>query len=183
MHQVADSAHALVKSLVEMREQSRRLDVMSGGVLWRLKANNLYRSAFGDGVDTWDEFLRSPEIALSVSSANRMMQLYEYFVLKYGYEENSLADVPVKSLNHLLPRLKSGDLGEKEVDELIESARTLTFNQFKERVYDVMNDGEDTRTYTFLVMRKCNETNSLSVVRDITSEDILTNWPCLRNTQ
>lgn len=175
-------AHELVAQLIQVQNSSRKLDVIKGKLLWMLRANNLYREAFGEGVDTWDEFLRSPEIALTVSEANRAMQLYEFFIVKYGYDEETLSHTPVKSLHHMLPRLKTGEIEEGDLPELIEAAKALTFNEFKERMYDIQHKEEMPRTYTYLIMRRCNETKNLSRVQEVTSEEILEKFPCLKNT-
>lgn len=177
--QKTNEAQVLVRALIEMQNQSRKLDVMRGQALWQLKANNLYKKAFGEGVDTWEEFLRSPEIGLTISEANRMMQMYEYFVIKHGIDEEELSDVPIKSLHHMLPRLKSGEIREEDVPELIDAARELTFNQFKERVYDVLHEDSALRTYSYVLMRRCNETKNLSRVQEVTSDMIITAFPHL----
>jgi hypothetical protein len=162
---------------MEIQAYTRKLDITRGKLLWELKANNLYREAFGEGVDTWEEFLRSPEIAISTSEANRMMQMYEYFVIKYKLDEEELTTVPIKSLHHMLPRLKAGEIEEEQLEELIHAGKTLTFNEFKERLQD-MQTGQ-ARTYQFSVMKRCNETGNLSRVQDITHEEILQVWPNL----
>lgn len=179
--QKTDEAQRLVRTLIGMQEAKRKLDVSRGKILWQLKANNLFRKAFGEGVDTWEEFLRSPEIALSTSEANRLMQLYEYFILKYELDEETLAEIPIKSLNHMLPRLKNGEIKGGDIPELVESAKTLTFNEFKERLYDVQNDENAERTYTYLVMRKCKETGNMSKVVTISSEMVITAFPNIEN--
>lgn len=173
----ADEAHHLVSELISIQKVRRKIDVARGKLLWQLHANNLFRQAFGEGVDTWEEFVRSPEIGLTVSEANRAMQLYEYFVVKFQVPENDLERVPVRALTHILPRLKAGDFDSSHVEELISSAQELTFFEFKERVRD-MEFGPD-RTYSYMVMRRCNETKNLSKVVDISNEDILSVWPQL----
>lgn len=171
------NAHELAQQLIAIQNYSRKLDILRGKLLWQLKANNLYLEAFGEGIDTWEEFLRTPEIALTVSEANRMMQMYEFFVIKYGLSETDLSEVPIKSLHHLLPRLKSGDVKEEQIEELIAAGKTLTYHQFKERLHDMQDNG--LRTYTFSVMKRCNETGNLSRVQEITHEEILQTWPNL----
>ena len=178
---MSELAHNLVESLIYIQRFQRKLGVEKGRLLWMLRADNLYREAFGEGVDTWEEFLRSPEIALSVSEANRTMQLYEYFVLKSEIEVELLEEIPVKSLQHMLPRLKSGEVSKDELPEMIGAAQTLTFNEFKERLYDVVNKSDGTRTYTFVLMKRCNETGNLSRVVGTEHEDLLRAFPKLNN--
>lgn len=172
-------AYALASELISLQKVRRKIDVVRGKVLWQLHANNLFRQAFGEGVDTWEEFLRSPEIGLTTSEANRAMQLYEYFVLKFELPENELEQVSVKALTHLLPRVKSGAVTKEEAIELLGDAKELTFFEFKERLQDV-EVGEE-RTYTYMVMRRCNETKNLSKVVEISNEDVLSVWPELND--
>lgn len=179
--ETSNEAFELVRQLIETQSASRHLSILKGGILWKLKAGNLYKKAFGEGVDTWEEFLRSPEIALATSEANRSMQLYEYFVLRYKLSEEELKEVPLKSLHYLLPRLKSGEIAKDDVPELLESAKSLTFNQFKEQVFDKKNVNEESRTYSYSVMRRCKQTGNLSKVLSISEEEIRKLFPHIDN--
>lgn len=169
-------AHELVQKLISLQNTSRELDIMKGRTLWELKADNTYKKSFGEGGDdSWAAFLKNPEIGLTVSEANRAMQLYEYFILKYEFSETDLAHIPVKSLNYMLPRLKSGEIGKENIGELVEAARNLTFADFRDTFYDVTDSG--VRTYQFLIMKKCNETGNLSKVHNIASDRISAAFP------
>lgn len=168
-------AYELVSNLISLQRVRRKIDVERGRLLYQLHANRLYLQAYGDGVDTWEEFLRSPEIGLTVSEANRAMQLYEYFVIKFKIPEQDLESIPVRTLTHLLPKLKLGQLDSNNVTALIEDAKGLTFFEFKERLQDVQ--AGTARTYTYMVMKKCNETNNLSKVIGISSEELLNAFP------
>lgn len=171
----SNEAHVLVSNLISLQKVRRKIDVERGRILYQLHANRLYLQAYGDGVDSWEEFLRSPEIGLTVSEANRAMQLYEYFVIKFKIPEQDLESIPVRTLTHLLPKLKLGQVNQATVGALIEDAKGLTFFEFKERLHDVQV-GTD-RTYTYMVMKKCNETNNLSKVIGISNEEILSAFP------
>lgn len=172
------SSHAreLLDSLVSLQKVRRKIDVERGRILYQLYSNRTYKLVYGDGIDTWEEFLRTPEIGLTVSEANRAMQLYEYYIIKYSCSEDILQSIPVRTLQHILPSLKSG-ISREKLDTLLENARELTFFDFKERVRD-MDYGTD-RTYSYMVMRRCNETKNLSRVIEISNEDILTVYPHL----
>lgn len=165
---------SLVETLVYLQNHSRKLDVVRGKILWALRENDRYLEAFGEGVDTWEEFLRSPEIGLTPSEANRMMQMYEWYVLKYEYTEDELAKVPLKSLHYLLPRIKSGEVSTEEVPELMASAKELTFHQFKELVYD--HNGQE-RNYSLCLMKRCDQTGNLYKVPNVTHEQLKHAFP------
>ena len=175
----SNEAQSLVSSLISLQTVRRKIDVERGRILYQLHSNRLYLQAYGEGIDTWEEFLRSPEIGLTVTDANRAMQLYEYFVIKYAISEEELQKLPVRTLTHLLPRLKAGDIQKNNLIDLLGAARELTFFEFKERVRDVEH-GTD-RTYSYMIMRRCNETKNLSRVVEISSDEVLSVWPQLND--
>lgn len=160
--------HQLVATL-----RLRQLTGMAlGASLWRLKADNTYKSAVGQGIETWNDFLKLPEISLEVREANRAMDLYEMFVLKYGFTIDELAEAKTKSLHYLLPLVKEGILSEARIHELVEDAKHLTQNQFRENIFDAKETGAS-RTYQFVLMRKCNETGTMQRVPDIDNTQII----------
>lgn len=122
------------------------------------------------GSDTWHDFLKT--LGISVSEANRSMDLYETFCLKMGYPVEELAEAKTKSLHYLLPVAKSGTIPEPRIRELVEDAKHLTQNQFRENIFDA-KPGEGLRTYKFVLMRKCNETGTLQRMQEITHETII----------
>lgn len=139
-----------------------------GKLLYELKQEDNFREAVGDGIDTWNAYLAQPEIGLSISEANRLISIYETFVLNYGYSEVEVAEVPIKNLHYLLPLAKSGE--DKEiVDELFQEATHLSQRDFKERVHEHKDD-TGVRTYEFVVMKKCIETGTMRKVHAIPSE-------------
>lgn len=173
----SNEARQLVDSLISLQKVRRKIDVERGRILYQLRANRLYLSAYGEGVDTWEEFLRSPEIGLSISEANRAMQLYEYFVIRYQVDERVLEAIPVRTLTHILPSLKLNSVSQESLQEILSSAKELTFFEFKERLRDIQHGTE--RTYSYMVMRRCNETKNLSRVIEISSDNILSAYPHL----
>ena len=59
----------------------------------------------------------------------------------------------------------------KVTDELIEQARTLSDRDFREVIVE-NNTPNYTPTYSYMVMRKCKETGSLTKVHGITSDEV-----------
>lgn len=165
-------AHENYKKLLEVLKLGRLAGAMLGQQLWKLKANNDYQKAVGEGIDTWVDFLKMPEVNLQVREANRAMEIYEEFCIKRNYSVEMLAEVGTKNLHYLLPAVKKGELGEDEISDLVESGKNLPQKSFKERFYDVKSKGGD-RHYEFVLMKKCVETGNLQRVQDITHEDIL----------
>jgi len=172
--QQSEEAHEDYQKLVDCVALGKELDVYKGKQLWRLKANNLYKKAIGEGgIDTWNDFLKLPEIGLSTSEANRLMDIYEQFVVKLEYSEKEIAQAKTKALHYLLPVAKRGEVSKETMDELLESAQHLTLSQFKEELYDAKTEYKGERTYTYMVMCKCNETGNMQKVHGLSSELIV----------
>jgi len=168
------------QALVSLVSTAKQNFILMGELLYRLKSGDNYLDAVGEGIDTWIDYVKQPEIGLSVGEANRLVQIYEHFVERLGYKKEIIADIPVKNLHYLLPIVKDMD-GGKDVDELVNEARHLSQRDFKERVYDIRHEQEE-RTYTFVIMRKCDQTGSLErvyVLEDEEKEEII--WLIKKN--
>jgi len=161
-------AYELHKTLVEIISYSRRSFVEIGKLLYELKERAKFLSAIGSGIDTWDDYISQPEIHLSRGEADRLMQIYDYFVLRNGISEDELSEAPIKSLHYLLPMAKKEN--NLDMSEMVKSASTLSQKDFREVIGDIHYG--DVRTYEYLVMKRCAETGSLTKVHDITSEQI-----------
>lgn len=145
-----------------------------GKVLYHLKKGDKFKKAVGMGADKWEDYLRQPEIALATGEASRLMQVYEQFILRLGYDEDTVSAVPVKNMHYLLPLVKKIKTKE-EADELVADATILSQKDFKERIYDAkaLEMGEAaTRTFEYLIMRKTLETGTMDKVMDIDSDTI-----------
>lgn len=150
---------------------SKRGFVQVGKLLAELKRDDNFRSAIGDGIDTWNAYLAQPEIGLSISEANRYIQIYEQFIQRFGYSEEEVATVPLKNLQTLLPLAKSSTDSDSEeaIRSLFQDAAHLSQRDFKERIYEATTDTE-IRHYEYLVMKKCVETGSMRKVHDLPSD-------------
>ncbi len=140
-----------------------------GKLLYELKQSSKFKLAIGKGIDTWDDYIAQPEIQLSKGEAERLSQIYEYFVIQYGISEEELSEVPIKSLHYLLPIAKKNE-DKDDMKEMVLSASTLSQKDFKERIGE-LKYGDD-RTYEYLVMKRCIQTGTLTKVHDISSQDI-----------
>ena len=132
-----------------------------GEILYHLKQDDNFQQVVGEGIDTWVDYVKQPEIGLSKGEANRLVQIYEQFVHRLGYESDKISEVPIKNLHYLLPVVKELEKG-KKVDEMLESAIVLSQSDFKERIYDLKHN-ED-RTYTYIIMKKSDQTGGLTRV-------------------
>lgn len=167
MSQAISNPFELHEQLVGVINYSKKSFVLVGKLLHELKEKGSYKKAVGSGIDTWDDYISQPEINLSRSEAERLIQIYEQFVLIRGISEERLAEVPIKNLHYLLPIAKRDGA---DVGELLDAAATLNQRDFKERVGEIKH-GEDLH-YEFVIFKKCVETGAMKKVHDISSDDI-----------
>lgn len=166
------TAPELHQMLVAVVGYSKRSFVAMGKLLFALKYDNQYRNAIGSGINTWEDYLKQPEIGLAAGEANRLIQIYEEFCLRLGYDEDTISAIPVKNIHYLLPIVRKFD-DREDTDELVADATFLSQRDFKERLYDrKVEQGEPTRTFEYMVMAKTVETGTMSRVMDIDSETI-----------
>lgn len=163
--------HEYLLSVVNL---SKKSFVVLGRVLYNLKQNNVFAKSVGSGAATWDDYLRQPEIGLSANEANRLISIYKEFILRLGYDEDTISAIPVKNMHYLLPLVRRIKTRE-EADELVADATLLSQRDFKLRIYDVKaaQMGIDvTKTYEYFIMRRTKETSTLDKVHDISSDVI-----------
>lgn len=171
--QKAEDAYHLYENVVKIVQAQQLAGVVLGSLLYKLKANNTFKKSIGAGIETWNDFLKLPEISLEVREANRAIELYETFVVKYGYTMNELAEAKIKSLHYLLPLAKVSDPNDQSIRELVEDAKHLTQNQFRESLFDARNTDKINRSYQFVLMRKCIQTGTLQKVTNVSHETIV----------
>lgn len=82
--------HQLYTSLVAKTSVMNYNFIELGRVLRELKEGDRFREAVGD-TDTWQHFVKQPEIGLTVGEANKLIDLYTTFVLELGYSEEQLS--------------------------------------------------------------------------------------------
>lgn len=162
--------HELHTTLVEVITHSKRSFVLMGKLLSELNKGDVFREAIGEGIDTWIDYISQPEIGLSKAEADRLIQIYEEFVLRLGFKEEFISSIPVKNIHYLLPLVKKHD-DTFDVLEMLENAQYLSQKDFRERVYD-LKTGNEERTYEYLIMKKCIETGGLTKVHGVSSEEI-----------
>jgi len=172
--EMTDNPNQLHQYLLQVVSISKKSFVVIGKVLYHLKQDDKYKEAVGAGADTWEDYLRQPEIGLATGEASRLIQIYSEFMVRLGYDEDTISEIPIKNMHYLLPLVKK--LGTRdEADELVADATLLSQRDFKERIYDAHARalGESaTRTYEYMVMKKTVETGTLERIMDINSEII-----------
>lgn len=155
--------------LIKLVTASKKSFVAMGQMLYELHRENTFKKVVGDGVDTWRQYLAQPEIGLTLGEANRLIQIYEEFVLRLGFSPEVISDVPVKNLHYLLPMIKDETDNEK-VGEWLADATLLSQSDFRQRIGELKSEK---CTYEYMVMKRCQENNRLSKIPQISHEMIL----------
>jgi len=93
------------------------------------------------GYDTWAQYLATPEISISVSTASRLINIWDILVLKFKFETDGLTGIDMSKLFEILPvvrQLKSKD----EVSGWLDKARELGMHDLRiEKIsYQTGND-------------------------------------------
>lgn len=144
------------------------VDIKTAQYLYRLRRYDLWRDTTG-GIDTWEDYLKQPEINIPKSKANQLIRIYEYFGVKNkGWDTN---DVPL----YVLDIISKKNPPSSVITEMLEAGKTLSKSDFKERFHDLVNgtpEQDAVRTYSYIIMKKCNETGNITKVHDIDSDDI-----------
>ena len=167
------NAYDLHSKLLNTIGFSKKSFVLMGKLLSELKKNSLYRQAVGEGIDTWTDYLSQPEIGLSNGEANRLVQIYEEFVVRINLSEDYVAEIPIKNLHYLLPIAKG--MGADEVVLLAEEAHVLSQRDFRERCWETKIEKtgqEKNKTHEYIIMDKVIETNTMTKVHGIPSDRI-----------
>lgn len=163
--ETGSKAHILHQQLVARRTTAKNDDWALAGMLYTLRRYDLWRFAVG-GYESWEDYLKQPEINISRAKADKLVRIYEYFLVTGTWTIEELKDIPWYALDYVS---KKGP-NVKNPLELLEASKHLTQKDFKEHYFDVEDGGD--RTYTFVLMRKCDQTGNLEKVHEIDSNTI-----------
>lgn len=165
---MSDKALLAHQNLLTLLRNSRKNFIFQGKILYLLRVNGAYKNSFG--ADTWDDYLKSPEIGMSRREADLLIKIYETFVLKFGYSEEYLSEIPRTAINLILPFISK--YPKEKIEEMLLAAQTLSIKDFKERFYDIRSDNKGERTYEYIIMKRCIETGTMEKIHDIESDKI-----------
>lgn len=166
--------HNLHKALLMVVSFSKKSFVTMGKILYELKNEDKWRDAVGD-IETWSDYLKQPEIGLSIGEANRLIQIYETFVIRLEYDEETVSEIPLKSMHYLLPLAKDAK-NREEIEGLVDDAINLSQKDFKERLYESKTNNVGTKTFSYFIMRRTEETSTMDKVPEISSEELITHY-------
>ena len=109
--------------------------------------------------DNWIDFCKSPEIGFTPNEADTLIKISRMFGLL------EVDDLP--SFNNMKLMVN------KAVDmDLLESAQTLNTTDFKELIKDE-EIGTQERTYTYEIIKRCNETGNIKRVYEEEREEAI----------
>lgn len=121
----------------------------------RVKQEKLYEGY----ADTFIDAVKSPEIGFSVAEANTLVGMYQLFAL-----------LPPEELpSHHSMKLM---VNKKVNMDLLKDAQTLSVTDFKEKIKDD-ETGTQERTYSYEIIKRCNETGNIKRVYDDEVKDAL----------
>ncbi len=153
--------------LVSLLKSVRIADVHVGHLLSQIKEGERYKEEIGEGINTWHDYLSQPEIGLSVAEANALIKLYQ-FCTTHDITDQTIARIPTPSMRHLVKNATS-----LPTEEILEAGATLSYRDFKDRFYDHVTSDTGKRSYSYMVMKRCLETGTLSKVYDEELEDAI----------
>jgi len=153
---LAISKHIGLLAKLQVRNE---ISLSIGEALGELKDGE-FKKVIGAGIDTWHQYLSQPEIGLTVQEAKHLIDMYE---LSKTFPE--LSTIPARYWK-LLKK-------EGVTEEIINEARTLSYQDLREQLYDHETDNTGKRTYTYMVMRRCNETGNLQKVPLVESQEVV----------
>lgn len=137
-----------MQDLLELVKAYRVFLLELGEHFQRVKEEELYEGY----ADNFMDLVKSPEVGFSVDEANTLIKMHNMFCM--------LKPEDLPGHHHMRIMIK------KDVDmDLLESAKTLSLKDFRELVKDDETGTQD-RTYTYEVVKRCNETNSITKVYD-----------------
>lgn len=163
-----ETAVALHNSIIQFRTAEKKDEWILAQKLYTLRRYELWRFAVG-GYDSWEDYLKQPEIGISRHKADKLVRIYEFFIVNDTFTPEDLKDVPWQALDYISK--KNFDKFSPSYAELIEAAKHLTPKDFKERYFE-LSQPEVERTYSYVIMRKCDQTGNLEKVHEVESEQI-----------
>ncbi len=161
------------QTLSKLRKTDSFLFVMQGELLNDLRSKEAYKLT--NGGMSWEDYLKQPEVSLTPKMAKDMIEAYLLFCVSMQLTHEDVGYYPLSALKFILNKYRKGLLANAtQVKEILDASLNLSFKDLKEFFHDREMQGieEAPRTYEFVIMKRCIETNGLAKVHDISSEDI-----------
>lgn len=142
-----DEAHELHKNIVALKNQMGMAFVMMGKFLKDVRDKEYFKVL---GYDNFISYVVNSELGFEKRTAYYYIEICEWFVEKFGYDEKRLAEIGYYRLVRLLPIVKKAHKALPEskirgrVDILVDEIQVLRPIDFKKKYKDEKaNDGHD----------------------------------------
>ena len=128
------------------------LDFELAKELTHLKKDKNFRKLMGDEKFSWKAFVAQPELQpLNISKANRLVCIYDNFVIRLGVPEQDLKGIDTHSL-HRLATVVDKDT----VEEWLEKAKNLSRSDlYREINFGNVKETECEHEWKYKQERKC----------------------------
>ena len=129
--------------------------------LKEIRDNGMYEGRW----DSFEDFLKDPEMGMDKSTASRMITIHEVLIVKYNIEPNTISKVGWTKASELLPVINS----KEDAEEWLETASVLSKDDLRKEVKEARGGGpgigckhEDTYE---IVMRCCRNCDYKEVIK------------------
>lgn len=130
------------------------IDAYKGAILYLgtllKRAKEDYQDIVGEGINSWHDFLAQPEVGLTVREANSLIKLVEWL---------DDTNTNIDELNLSTAKFAAN----KGIVDDIDDMKVLSLKDWKDRHHEEKTNNAP-QTYTYMVMKRSNETGSLSRV-------------------
>lgn len=159
---------SLSSKLQELAQYNTTFALMTGQTLTGLFRNSVH---LAEGHQSWTEYIKQPEFGLSVGEASKLMKMYSLFIETMGYSLEDLQNKNLKALKKIETHWGKRKLTKEQVRELVEKSEHLSLADVAEEIADTQSTN---RTYEYVVMKRCIETNGLTKEHELTRR--FTEW-------
>lgn len=97
-----------------------------GYYLYWLKANDLWKYTYGNGVGSWTGFLSS--LNIDQSTTYQKFNAYEFFIIRHGFLLKDVINIDVKKIRTIITYAKTKP--KKDIEDLLTQAKELSWSDF-----------------------------------------------------
>jgi hypothetical protein len=134
-NELAELAQGYVTQLRNLIYEQGLTFLEIGRLLKILRDEKLYAYLGEGGYDNFQQFVAAGDIGIKLSTAYALVGIYETYILKLGYAQEKLAEIPWTRLQALTSTVKHET--KAEADEWIEKAKTLGNGDFATEINEL----------------------------------------------
>lgn len=137
-----ERAFALWKNLLFAQRTSGQLFLLVGKLLKEFKEKELY---FYLDYSSFNQFVSSPELAISGESAYMYIRVYEFYVEKLSLDPETVRKMPLGKLSRMLPMVKEveQEMGKEKAIERMNELNTLGLGDLVKEIKKVKGDEKE----------------------------------------